>query len=85
MKPIALFLLAIFIAPATVVLNTPDPNSGFFDGHLAYYLNRRSRNQTGPESEKLDPSVKCHQRPVNIGCSAYRKEFSARNMQNPDG
>ena len=34
-------------------------------------LTRRNRNQTGPNAESCEPSGKCRQTPVNIGCDAH--------------
>ena len=48
-------------------------------------LSRRSRNQTGRKMEKLEPPVKCLQRPVDIGRNARPEIFSARKRDDSIG
>ena len=48
-------------------------------------LTRRSRNQTGPKIEKLEPPVKCLQRSVAIGRGAWREENPAKNCKDLEG
>ena len=53
--------------------------------HPEKFLTRRSRNQTGRKMEKLEPPVKCLQRPVDSGRNARPEIFSARKRDDSIG